>query len=234
MFFDYYMMGIILLPGILLAIYAQTKVMSTFKKFNQVLAQCGRTASEVARLFLDNAGLHHIKIVKVRGHLTDYYDHKKQIIALSESVHDSQSIASIGIACHEVGHAIQYKTRYAPIMLRNWVIHVCSITDKFLWLLILVGALLYYTPLGMYLIWIGVGIFALSVILNLITLPCEYNASKRATHLLQQSTILSPAETEGANKVLKSAALTYVASLVISLLNLLRFVLSLLVTGSRD
>ena len=233
MYYTYYILGIILLPGIILATYAQTKVTTTFNKFSTTLALCGKTASEVARLFLDNAGLQNIQIIKSCGYLTDYYDHKKKVIALSEDVYNSQSISAIGVACHEVGHALQYKTKYPPIIIRNIIVHMCNFTSKGLWLLILVGALLYYTPLGNILMWIGVGIFGLSVLLNLVTLPVEYDASKKATQLLEKSTILTAEETRCTEKVLKAAALTYVASLVISLLNLLRFVLSLIIR-SRD
>ena len=234
MYFDYYIMGIIVLPGLILAIYAQSKVTSTFNKFSGIWAECGKTASEIARLFLDNAGLQDIQIVRTSGHLTDYYNHSKKIIALSDSVYDSNSVAAIGVACHEVGHALQYKTKYTPIMIRNFVVHLCNFTSNMLWFLIVIGAIFYYTTFGTVFLWVGVGVFGLSVLLNLITLPVEYNASKRATKLLLDSTILTPEEVDGAKKVLNAAALTYVASLVISILNLLRLVFSFLISRKDD
>lgn len=233
MYYDYYIMGILLLPGIILAIYADYKVEANFTKYNAIIAQCGKTASEIARLFLDNAGLQDIQIVKVRGHLTEYYDHSKKIIALSNDVYDSNSVGAIGIACHEVGHALQYKVKYRPIMLRNLIVHMCNFTSRMMWVLIIIGAIFYYTTIGTAFLWVGVGIFALSVILNLITLPVEYNASRRAEELLLKSTILDEEEVDGVKKVLNSAALTYVASLIISILNLLRLVLAFLVR-SKD
>lgn len=233
MYFNYYTMSFILIPGIILAIIAQIKVDTTFRKYSSIIAQCGRSASEIARIFLDNAGLQNIQVVKTRGHLTDYYHHNKKILALSESVYDSNSVAAIGIACHEVGHALQYKTKYIPIMVRNLVVHMCNFTDRMLWVLIILGFIFYYTTIGNIFLWAGVGIFGLSVILNLITLPVEFNASKRAIKLLRNSTILSNEETQQAKKVLNAAALTYIASIVISILNLLRIALSLFVSN-RD
>lgn len=233
MYWDYYILGIILLPGIILAIYAECKVKTTFHKYSTAFAECGKSAKEVARIFLDTAGLQEIQIERVRGELTDYYHHKKKIIALSDNVRDSQSISAIGVACHEVGHALQYQAGYFPIRLRNLFIPICNFANRILWLFLILGAIFFYTNLGMTFMWIGVGIFALSVVLNLITLPIEYDASKRALQLLEKSTVLSSDEVECAKKVLYSAALTYVASLVISILNLLRLVLAI-TRHSRD
>ena len=226
MYWDYYILGIILLPGIILSIYAECKVNSTFNKFHSTLANCGKTASEIARLYLDYAGLKDIQIIKVNGRLTDYYNHKKKIIALSSDVYDSSSLSAIGVACHEVGHALQYKSAYLPIKLRNLIIPLCNFSNGLLWPLVIIGAILYYTNLGQICILIGVGIFTLSVLLNLVTLPVEYNASKRACNLLLNSTLLDSEEVSCVKKVLGAAALTYVAGLVISILNLLRFILA--------
>lgn len=234
MYWDYYILGIILLPGILLAVFAECKVKGTFNKFSTAFASCGKTAKEVARIFLDTAGLHDIQIVSVKGELTDYYHHKKKIIALSDSVRDSQSISAIGVACHEVGHALQYQSGYFPIKLRNFFIPICNFGNRLLWVFLLLGALFFYTNLGMTFMWIGVGVFALSVLLNLITLPIEYDASKRALQLLKKSTVLSSDEVDCAKQVLNSAALTYVAGLVISILNLLRLVLVIMQHRRRD
>lgn len=225
---DYYIMGIILLPGLILAIYAQIKVSTTFHKYNSILTNTGKTASEIARIFLDFAGLQDIQITHVAGELTDYYNHKEKIIALSENVYNSTSISALGVACHEVGHALQYKTNYLPIKIRNFIIPICNFANNMLWILIILGAIFFYSPLGMIFWWIGVGTFALAIIVNLLTLPVEYNASNRALKLLEKSGVLNEEETECAKKVLYSAGLTYVASLVVSILNLLRLVLVLL------
>lgn len=227
MTFDYYLLGIILLPGLLLAIYAQSKVTLTFQKYNSSFSESGKSASEIARMFLDFAGLSDIKIIKVKGELTDYYNHSKKVIALSENVYDSSSISALGVACHEVGHALQYKTNYLPIRIRNFIIPICNFANNMLWVLIILGAIFFYSPIGIVFWYVGVGTFALSVLINLITLPVEYNASNRALKLLEKSSVLTSEETQCAKEVLYSAGLTYVASLVVSILNLLRLVLVL-------
>ena len=227
MYLEYYILGIILLPGIILAIYAQSKVSYTFHKYSTCLSSCGKTASEVARMFLDFAGLKDIQIIKVKGELTDYYHHSKKILALSESVYDSSSISALGVACHEVGHALQYKSNYLPIKIRNFIIPICNIVNNMLWVFVILGAIFFYTNIGIWFWYVGVGAFALSVLVNLITLPVEYNASNRAIKLLKDSTILTEEETGYAKQVLRAAGLTYVAGLIVSILNLLRLVLVL-------
>lgn len=228
LYWEYYIMGIILIPGLILSVYAQVKVNNSFNKFNERFAECGRTANEIVRTFLDTAGLNDINIVKVSGHLTDHYNHRKKIIALSESVYSSSSIAAIGVACHELGHALQYKSHYFPIKLRNFIIPICNFANSTLWFLIVLGAIFYYLPIGMTFLWIGVGVFGLSVLLNLITLPIEYNASNRALKMLETGEILLPDEVDGASVVLRAAGLTYVAGLVVSILNLLRLLFIIL------
>lgn len=234
MYWDYYILGIILLPGLILGIYAQVKVTKTFNKYNTAFAESGKTASEIARMFLDIAGLKDINIIRVKGELTDYYNHSKKVIALSESVYDSASISALGVACHEVGHALQYKTNYLPIKIRNIIIPICNFANNMLWVFIILGAVFFYTNLGLIFWWIGIGVFALSVLVNLITLPCEYDASKRALKLLEESSVLTSEETKYAKDVLYSAALTYVASLVISILNLLRLILVVTKNSKRE
>lgn len=232
--FEYYILGIILIPGILFAAWAQTKVKTSFNKWSDVLSSCGLTGEEVARRVLDKNNLSHIKITNVHGTLTDYYDPKKQIIALSSEVANSTSIASIGVAMHEVGHALQYKNNYFPIKLRNFIIPLCNLVSKMLFPMIIAGLVLNLllfpgTIFGMVVLYISVISFALAVLLNLITLPVEYNASRRALKILEEDGYLQQEEIEGARAVLNSAALTYVASLIVAILNLLRFVLAFLV-----
>ena len=233
MYLDYYILGIILVPGLLLSIVAEVMVADSFKKYSVIGSQLGQTASQVARTFLDNAGLQHIQIVRVSGHLTDHYHHKKQILALSDSVYDSTSIAAIGVACHEVGHALQFQQNYAPVRIRNFLVPICNFGSKLMWVIMFMGVAFFYllaTPVYLY---VGVGVFALFVLFNLVTLPCEFNASKRATELLQTSGYLNTEELVGAKKVLRAAALTYVASLIVSILDLLRLILVLMANNRK-
>ena len=234
LYWEYYLMGIILIPGIILSIYAQTKVNSTFHKFSESYAECGKTAGEIARLFLDNAGLTNISVSRIKGSLTDNYNHRKKTVYLSDDVYDNTSVAAIGVACHEVGHALQYKTRYLPISLRNFMIPVFNFSNHFVFILLILGVIFYAIPFGVTMLWIGIGIFALSVIINLVTLPVEYNASNRALQLLEKSTILNQTEVNQAGQVLKAAALTYVAALVVSILNLLRIIFVLFRRVDKD
>ena len=235
MYFDYYLLGIILLPGIILSIIAEVKVANSFRKYAVIGAQLGQTASEVARTFLDNSGLHDVQIVRVHGELTDHYNHRRKTLALSDAVYDSTSIAALGVACHEVGHAIQFKQGYLPVKIRNVLAPICNYGSKVVWFILLMGFAFFYvlnTPVYFYL---GIAIFALFVLMHLVTLPCEFNASKRATLLLEKSGYLSSSELVGAKKVLSAAALTYVAALIVSILELLRLVLLVMSrTRKRD
>ncbi len=234
MYFDYYLLGIVLLPGILIAIIAEAKVATSYAKFSKIASELGQTASQVARTFLDNAGLQDVQIVRVGGQLTDHYNPKTKTLALSEDVCDSTSIAALGIACHEVGHAIQFKQDYLPVKIRNILVPICNFGSNLMWVLLCMGFLFFYiftTPIFLY---IGIGVFALFVLLNLVTLPCEFNASKRALILLEDSGMLTSTELVGAKSVLNAAALTYVASLIISILNLLRLVLTLFSVFGRN
>lgn len=228
MYWDYYLMGIILLPGLLLALIAQIKVSTNFAKYKKVASKKGMTASQVARLILDSASLNHVNVVKIDGELTDNYNPKTETISLSSEVYDSTSVAAIGIATHEVGHALQYASNYKPIKVRMGLVTACNIASKFLWPLVLIGLILNLglnTVAGNICMWCGIVLFSLAVIFDLITLPVEYNASNRAKSILSNAEILDGEEMVGVNKVLNSAALTYVAALIVSILNLLRFVL---------
>lgn len=225
---DYYIMGIVLIPGLILACIAQAKVSYNFSKFSKVMSKRGMTACQVARLILDSAGLNSVNIQKVSGELTDHYDPRTNTVSLSDSVYDSASVASIGVATHEVGHALQYATNYKPVKLRRLMVGVSNISSVILWPLVLIGLVLNLgvgSIFGSICIWSGVIFFGLSIIFNLITLPVEFNASRRAKSILVNSQILDSDEMVGVNKVLNAAALTYVAALVVSILNLVRFLL---------
>lgn len=239
MYWDYYLMGIILLPAIILAAYAQAKVSSTYSKYSGMISKNGMTAAQVARLLLDCAELKHIKIVKISGSLTDHFDPKKQIIALSSSVYDSTSVAALGVAAHEVGHAIQEKDGYLPYKIRKIIIPTTNFLSSLLWPLVILGLIFNFAAMpgsfvGDVLLWSGVIVFGLAALVDLVTLPVEFNASKRAINTLYKTEILDATETAGAKKVLSAAALTYVASLLTSLLNLLRFILVFLMNSNRD
>lgn len=229
-------MGIILLPAIIFSAIVQAKVNSSFKKYSQVQSQNGLTAKQLAEQILSKYGADNVTVKKVKGNLTDYYSDKDKTVALSEQVYDSKSVSAIGIAMHEVGHAIQYAEGYAPIKFRNIMVKACNLSSKLLWPLVIIGLIFNLGVenggvLGSICIWAGIGFFGLTVLFNLVTLPVEYNASKRAKKLMASEGILTKQELIMASEVLNSAALTYVASLAVSILNLLRF---LLVFVSRD
>ena len=235
MYLDYYLLGIILLPGLILSIIAEVKVANSFRKYSIVAAQLGQTASQVARTFLDNAGLHDIQIVRVHGELSDHYNHRRRTLALSDAVYDSTSIAAIGVACHEVGHALQFKQNYLPVKIRNVLIPICNFGSRIIWILLFMGLAFFYVLNAPIYLYLGIAIFGIFVLMHLVTLPCEFNASKRATQMLEQSGYLTTDEIVGAKKVLSAAALTYVAALVVSILELLRLVLFVISkTRKRD
>ena len=239
LYWEYYVMGIILLPAIILAIYAQCKVTSTYKKYSNELSQKCMKSQDLARLLLDCADLQEIQVIRVNGELTDYYDHKHKTVALSSSTYNSSSISALGVTAHEVGHALQYKNNYLPIKLRSIIIPIVNIWSNLLWPLVILGIILNFAVLptsaaGKVLMWIGIGFYGLIALLDVITLPVEYNASHRAIKILEQSEILDKEETNKARKVLSAAALTYVASLLNSLLNLLRFILVFVMHSKKD
>ncbi len=228
MFLLYILLSVLIIPGIILGIYAQAKVSSTYKKYSQVSTENGYTAAQLARAVLDNAGLNDIEIRREKGFLTDHYNPRKKYIALSEDVHDSTSVAALGVALHEVGHALQKKENYFFLKFRQVLIPVTNFASTLLWPLVIMGILFGAFSstggtLGAIFLYSGVGFYGLTVLLSLITLPVEFNASKRALSMLENGNFMTETELYGANKVLKAAALTYVASFVVAVLELLRF-----------
>lgn len=209
---------IFVVPALLLGLFAQAKMQSAFSKYSRVYSRRGVTADQVARGILSNHGLHGVTIEHVSGNLSDHYDPRTNTVRLSDSVYGSSSIAAIGVAAHEVGHAIQHAEHYAPLKLRNAIIPVTQIGSSLSMPLILVGLLL-NTPL---LAYIGIALFAGVALFQLITLPVEYNASRRAVAILGEWDILDQQELGGTRKVLNAAALTYVAALLTSLAQILR------------
>ena len=238
MYLYYYILGIVLIPGLILSVYAQYKVNSTYKKYSVDASNRGLTALEVSKTILNGANINDVEITQVPGELTDYYDSKNKVIALSKGNINSTSLSAIGVAAHEVGHALQDYENYAPYKFRKFVIVLNNIASRMLWPLILIGLLLDFVVLSTgfaeIIVYSVIGFYGLSVILNLATLSVEKNASRRAVNILQQSTILTEEETVKVKKVLDAAALTYVAALVVSILSFLRIILFFLGTRKRD
>ena len=215
-----------MLPALILSIYAQFKVKSTFKRYSKVASAQGITGVDVASTLLRRNGLGGVvKVGAVRGKLTDHYDPTHKVVNLSEAVYNQNSLAALGIAAHECGHAIQHSQAYGPLELRHRLVPVTNIASSASFPIILIGLLLSGNPLGANLILLGVALFSLVVIFQLVTLPVEFDASKRAVALLSDSGIITPQESPAVKKVLNAAALTYVAAAFSAILTLLYYLL---------
>ena len=200
------------------AIIASARVNSTFKKYSKIKNAHGRTGAECAMAVLHAGGVYDVRVEKVSGKLTDHYDPKANVIRLSEEVYDSTSVAALGVAAHEAGHAVQHATGYFPIKIRTAIVPVCQIGSNLAMPLVLLGLILGALDLA----YIGVALFGLAAVFQLVTLPVEFNASSRALNCLETEGILVGDEIKSARKVLSAAAMTYVAALASSLANLLR------------
>lgn len=209
---------LIILPGLLIALWAQAKVNSTFSKYSKIASGSGMTGARVARAMLDAAGLSDVAINRVSGRLTDHYDPGKRTLNLSQGVYESTSIASLGVAAHECGHALQDQEGYAPLKLRSAIVPAVGIGSNLSWPIFLLGLLFSWKPL----LLAGIILFSLTVLFTLVTLPVEFNASSRALMALEGGNYLRGDELNGARKVLSAAALTYVASALNAILQLLR------------
>ena len=214
---------IIVLPAIVFALWAQLRVKSTFAQYSQTSTRSGETGASAARRLLDANGLQSVGIMRVSGELTDHYDPRKRMLFLSESVHDSRSAAAIGVACHEAGHAIQHARAYGPLMLRMNIIPVCSFGSTLAMPLFLIG-LIFAGDFGYLFMLLGIAFFSLSTFFQLVTLPVEFNASRRALEGMESCRLLTQNELPMARRVLSAAAMTYVAALATSLLSLLRLI----------
>ncbi len=224
---------ILVMPFVILSMLASAKVNSSFKKYSEVYSRRGLTAAEAARRVLQDNGVLGVNIERVQGHLTDHFDPKANTIRLSENVYDSTSVASIGVACHEAGHAVQHAVGYLPVKIRTAIVPITNIGSKLSIPLVLLGIILssfgaQYSIIA----YIGVALFALCVVFQLVTLPTEFNASRRALRAITDGGILYEDEAIGAKKVLSAAAMTYVAALAVTVMQLLR--LFLLVAGSQQ
>lgn len=219
---------IYVMPALLFAMYAQTKVSTTFNKFRTVANRRGYTGAEIARRILDMNGLNNIIIERVSGNLTDHFDPKARVVRLSDSTYSSTSVAAIGVAAHEVGHAIQHSQGYLPIKIRNSIVPVVQIASYAAWPLAIIGILVSSQSLTNF----GIILFGAVVLFQLVTLPVEFNASGRAIRTLDENAILDDDELKASKKVLSAAAMTYVASAAVAIGNLLR--LLVLTGGGRN
>ncbi len=219
---NYTLITILLFAALIYSMIASASVNSTFAKYNKVYASSKMPACEVARQILELNGIYDIQIVRVSGNLTDHYDPKKKIIALSDSVYGSSAVGAIGVAAHECGHAIQYAKGYGPIKLRNTFVPVVNICSKAWVWVFMIGCALG----SLFMAEVGIVFFSVVVLFQLLTLPVEFNASSRAIDTLDRTGILYGDEVKGAKKVLKAAAMTYVSALLVSLLQLLRLISS--------
>ncbi len=214
---------VLVLPCLLLSLWASASVNSTFKKFSQHRSMRGITGAEAARRVLQANGVTGVRIDQVAGNLTDHYDPRSNTIRLSQSVHSSTSVAAIGVAAHEAGHAVQYARSYAPIHLRAAIIPITNIGSKLAMPLILLGLLFnVVSDMSYFFVYAGIACFGLSLLFQLITLPVEFNASRRALAAIDEAGILNQDEQVGARKTLRAAAMTYVAATAVALAQLLR------------
>lgn len=222
MFYPYYIdpTYLILIPAILISAWAQFKVSSTFNKYSTVRSINGYTGAQVARILLNDAGLEEVEIQQVPGRLSDHYDPRAKVLRLSSDVYGSTSVASIGVAAHEVGHAIQDKESYSALVFRNAIVPVVNFSSSLSWILFFIGILFSYSTL----VTIGIILFSVVVLFQLVTLPVEFNASSRALKILEARGILYDKEVDGARKVLSAAALTYVAATLMAVLQLVRLI----------
>lgn len=217
---------ILVLPAMIFAMVASARVNSTFKKYSTQYSARRITGAEAARRVLDANGLQHIRIEHVSGNLTDHFDPTNGVIRLSDNVYGNTSTAAIGVACHEAGHAVQHAVGYFPIRLRSAIIPITNIGSKLAMPLILIGLLFSGTSEAMGgLINIGLACFGLSTVFQLVTLPTEFNASHRALEAIESGNLLTDSEMNGARKTLRAAAMTYVAALAVSLMQLFRLIL---------
>ena len=228
---------ILLVPAMIFAFWAQFKVQSTFKKYDRVGTQRGMTGADAARKILDSNGLYDVKVEYVRWHLNDHYDPRTNVIRLSDATYGSTSVAALGVAAHEAGHAVQHATGYFPIKLRGAIIPVTRFGSMLAMPLFIIGLLLTgfmnIDPIvGQYLMFGGIALFSLSTLFKLVTLPVEFNASSRALRTLEESGMLYGEEISGAKQVLSAAAMTYVAALASSLAALLRLII--IASGSSN
>ncbi|MBQ8540011.1 MAG: zinc metallopeptidase [Clostridia bacterium] len=224
--FDMYYL-VLVLPMVILSMWASARVNSSFNKYSKVSTMRNFTGAEAARQILDNNGLHDVKIEAVSGNLTDHYDPKANVIRLSDSVRNSTSVAAVGVAAHEAGHAVQHAEGYAPIKLRNSLVPVANLGSKLSIPLIILGLVLMgaESVFGSTMVYAGILLFSMAVLFQVVTLPVEFDASNRAIKVLGEGGYLYDEEVKSVKKVLSAAAMTYVAAAATSIAQLLRLIL---------
>lgn len=220
MFFD--PTYILVIIGVIITLIASARVKSTFKKYSKIGSLSGETGASTAAKILEREGIYDVKIEQVRGDLTDHFDPKNKVLRLSESVYGNTSVAALGVAAHECGHAMQHDKGYTPLKVRTAIVPVVSFGSNISWIVILAGIIFGFNQT---LIYIGILLFSFGVLFQLITLPVEFNASNNALSMLDRTGILHRSELPSAKKVLRAAALTYVAAAAASILQLLRLLL---------
>lgn len=220
---------ILILIGVILSLVASAKVKSTFAKYAKVRNSQGFTGAQAAQRVLERAGIYDVRIEHVSGNLTDHYDPKSKVLRLSDSVYGQSTVAAVGVAAHECGHAIQHAKGYEPLQLRNTLVPIANFGSQIAWPLILIGFII-TSEASTFLINLGIIAFSLAVVFHLITLPVEFNASNRAIRMIADTGMMYGEEIKGAKKVLNAAAMTYVASAATAVLQLLRIIL---LTGGR-
>lgn len=212
--------------AILISFYAQIKVSTTFNKYSRVNTFRGKTAAEAARMILSSKGLYDVRIERVQGNLTDHYDPRVNVLRLSDSVYSSSSAAAVGVAAHEAGHAIQHAEGYLPIVVRSKLVPITNFASRISWIVILLGAVVSLfaamSDIGYLVVMAGIALFSVTALFQLVTLPCEFNASKRALDCLKESGWYSDKELAASKKVLSAAAMTYVAALFVTVIQVLR------------
>ncbi len=220
---------ILVIIGAVICLIASARVKSTFRKYDKVRSMSGMTGAQAAERILQSAGIRDVRIEHISGELSDHYDPRNKVLRLSDSTYGSASVAAVGVAAHECGHAIQHQKNYAPLSMRSAIVPVANIGSTLAWPLIIIGMFI-TSNTGLLLINIGILCFSLAVLFQLVTLPVEFNASSRALRILGDTGILGSEELVKTRKVLKAAALTYVAGAAASILQLLRL---LFLTGGR-
>ena len=224
---DYWYL-ILVVPALLIAAVAQIRVKSVFSRYSQVPVRCGMSGAEASRFIQRQNGIN-VPIRAVSGSMTDFYDPKSNSISLSDTVRDQTSVAAVGVAAHETGHALQYANDYFPVRLRMGMVPVTNFASSISPVLIVLGLMLSLPTLA----YIGIALFSMAVLFQLVTLPVEFNASARAVRALEQSGSLSDEELRGVRRVLSAAAMTYVAAMLVSLMNLLRLIAIVAGNGNR-
>ncbi|ABR31360.1 peptidase [Thermosipho melanesiensis] len=212
---------IILIPGLILAFVAQIYVQERFSKYSRIPSSLNMTGAQLAKFMLESSGIYDVSVERVPGNLTDHYDPKSKVVRLSDATYNSNSVAALGVVAHEIGHAIQHARKYVPLVIRNGIAPVVSFSSNLSWILFIIG----FIFANFALVKIGIFLFSLAVLFSVITLPVEFDASRRAIKLLSSNLMMPKNEISGVKSVLTAAAMTYVASTLMAFLQLLRMLL---------